>query len=164
MQQYSSNMREYASKYAVICEDMCKYTANMREYVDEYARICGEYVRIRGEYARIRESIHKTNTQEYTRRIRNNVGYTKILAKYVRIRNGYSQYAAAYLRMDLVISLILASAMVLFESIVNTCVRRAGEGQSRTATCDPRGRGLNAPPLIASILAGVVHAVKWETC
>jgi hypothetical protein len=33
----------------------------------------------------------------------------KILAKYARICDGYSQYAAVYLRMELVISVILSN-------------------------------------------------------
>ena len=57
---------------------------------------------------------------------------------------------------------MLASAMVIFRSVVNTCEvvgkSRAGEGPSRTATCDPRGRGLNDAPSLCAIgpASGVV--------
>ena len=93
----------------------------MREYANEYVRIRGEYARIRSEYARIRKSIRneyariRKNTQDM-RRIRKQIFddmqqickiHTKILAKYARICDGYSQYAAVYLRMELVISVMV---------------------------------------------------------
>ena len=67
---------------------------------------------------RIREQIFD-DTQQICRI------HTKILAKYVRIRNGYSQYAAAYLRMELVISVIVQGKQSV---VIPLVIREFGHG------------------------------------
>ena len=83
MQEYAVNTREYA--------------VNTREYASQYTTNTREYARIRENTQDMRRRCEQIfdNTQQICRI------HTRILTKYARIRDRYSQYAAAYLRMEL---------------------------------------------------------------